>query len=245
MFRAGLAALLLVAAVAQAEPPAVLLVGDSTMAPLSGYGDALCQRLEPALACVNLGRGGRSTSSYRAEGLWDGVLARLQARAPGTAAYVLIQFGHNDQPGKPGRSTDLATEYPANLARYVAEARASGAVPVLVTPLSRRSFKDGALVDDLQLWAQAMRQVAREQQVALADLYALSGATVRSLGSASADELARAAPGQPGFDRTHLGRRGACVFAEQLSIELAHLLPALSVPRSPTLECTSVPAPSP
>jgi lysophospholipase L1-like esterase len=245
MSRIGLAGLLLIAAAAHANPPAVLLVGDSTMAPLSGYGDALCQRLEPALACVNLGRGGRSTSSYRAEGLWDAVLARLQARAPGTAAYVLIQFGHNDQPGKPGRSTDLATEYPANLTRYVTEVRATGAVPVLVTPLSRRTFKDGGLVDDLQLWAQAMRQVAREQQVAVADLYALSGASVRDLGSAKADELARAAPGQPGFDRTHLGPRGACVFAEQLRVELARVLPALALPRSPASDCASVAAPSP
>ena len=99
--RAWPAAVLAVAAtLAAAEPPAVLLVGDSTMAPDTGYGDALCARLEPALACLNLARGGRSTLSYRAEGLWDRVLARLRARAPGTPAHVLIQFGHNDQPGK-------------------------------------------------------------------------------------------------------------------------------------------------
>jgi lysophospholipase L1-like esterase len=57
--------------------------------------------------------------------------------------HVLIQFGHNDQPGKPGRSTDLASEYPANLKRYVDEVRAAGGQPVLVTPLTRRSFRDG------------------------------------------------------------------------------------------------------
>src|SRR6185436_5552198 len=101
------------------------------------------------------------------------------------------------------------TEYPANLARYVAETRATGGEPVLVTPLTRRSFKDGKLDDDLQPWAEAMRRVARELQVPLIDLHAQSAALVRELGSARADELAQAAPGQPAFDRTHLGARGA------------------------------------
>jgi hypothetical protein len=41
---------------------------------------------------------------------------------------------------KPGRSTDLATEFPANLCRYVAEALGAGAHPVLLTPLTRRQL---------------------------------------------------------------------------------------------------------
>ena len=68
--------------------------------------------------------------------------ARGGAAAPSArrrTTYVLIQFGHNDQPGKAERTTDLATEFPANLARYVDEVRAAGAMPVLVTPLTRRS----------------------------------------------------------------------------------------------------------
>ena len=47
----------------------VILVGDSTMATRSGYGDALCARIAPA-ECINLARGGRSSLSFRAEGLW-------------------------------------------------------------------------------------------------------------------------------------------------------------------------------
>ena len=183
-----------------------------------------------------------AVAAFAQKALWDAALVRLQPAVP---TWVLIQFGHNDQPGKPGRSTDLQTEYPANLARYVDEVRAEGAVPVLVTPLTRRSFKGGELVDDLQPWAQAMRDVAQRQQVPLVDLYALSGATVRALGSAQADTLATAAPGQPGFDRTHLGARGACVFAEQLARELARVVPALDTPRSAGPDCAQLPAPSP
>ena len=119
LLAAAACALAMGAAAAAAEPPAVLLVGDSTMAPQTGYGDALCQRLEPAVACLNLARGGRSSLSSRAEGSWGRVMARLEAGQPGVVRHVLIQFGHNDQPGKPGRSTDLATEFPAQLAGYV------------------------------------------------------------------------------------------------------------------------------
>ncbi|MEO6279298.1 hypothetical protein [Roseateles sp.] len=92
--------------------PRLILVGDSTMAPRSGYGNALCARFQQ-VACINLARGGRSSKSFRAEGLWDTVMALLAEK--GNKTLVLIQFGHNDQPGKPGRSTDLATEFPANL----------------------------------------------------------------------------------------------------------------------------------
>lgn len=239
--RTLLAALGLGAALAAGATPTVFLVGDSTMAPNTGYGDALCARLAPALDCVNLARGGRSTLSYRAEGLWDALLQRLKARPAGSGpAHVLVQFGHNDQPGKPGRSTDLATEYPANLARYVADLRAAGAEPVLVTPLTRRSF-DGDRVDDrLQPWADAMRRVAQAQRVPLVELHALSLALVQPLGQAGADELAETAPGQRRFDRTHLGERGACVFAELMSRELARQVPALDRPRQAQPACADI-----
>ena len=125
----------------RADPVRLLLVGDSTIARVTGYGDALCARFDDAATCVNLARGGRSSKSYRDEGLWGDVLERL--REPGFATtYVLIQFGHNDQPGKPGRSTTLP-EFTANLQRYVREARERGAIPVLVTPLTRRGFRSG------------------------------------------------------------------------------------------------------
>ena len=241
----GLAATLaLLAASAAADPPAVLLVGDSTMAPQTGYGDALCERLEPAAACLNLGRGGRSTLSYRAEGLWQRVIARLQAGEPGVPRHVLIQFGHNDQPGKPGRSTDLASEYPANLKRYVDEVRAAGGQPVLVTPLTRRSFRGDTLNNDLQPWADAMRAVAREAKVPLIDLNAISAAAVQAMGSTEADQLAMSPPGADGFDRTHVGARGACVFAAQMATALAAEVPTLAAALRPGPDCRSVPPPS-
>src|SRR5437868_5558940 len=94
------------------KPIRVILVGDSTMASKSGYGDAFCARFVAEVKCVNLARGGRSSSSFRKEKRWDEVEALLRDGGAFSATYVLVQFGHNDQPGKAERSTDLATEFP-------------------------------------------------------------------------------------------------------------------------------------
>ncbi len=224
---------------AAAEPPALLLVGDSTLAPETGYGDELCRRFAPTLACLNLARGGRSTLSYRAEGLWDRVIARLKAGEPGVPRKVLIQFGHNDQPGKPGRSTDLATEFPANLKRFVVEVRAAGGTPLLATPLTRRTFKDGLLLHDLRPWADATLAVAREAGVPVIDFNALSADAVQGLGPEGADRLAMAPPGAPGFDRTHVGPEGACLFAGLMTDALRRTVPALAAHLKAEVRCTT------
>ena len=200
---ATLAAALLAAAglaSAQQTPPAaapiradkIILVGDSTTAVQSGWGSSFCSHhVSSFIACVNLARGGRSTLSYRAEGSWDIALAEMKVgRYDGV--WVLVQLGHNDQPGKPGRSTDIATEFPANLRRYVEEIRAAGAHPVLLTPLTRRAFKDGRLLDDLGPWADVIRAIANDMQVPLVDLHARSVAAVQALGPAQSMRFAQA-----------------------------------------------------
>jgi lysophospholipase L1-like esterase len=227
-------------------PIRVILVGDSTMATRSGYGDALCARFKPGTSCVNLARGGRSSGSFRAEGRWDEVQNLLKDSAGYRASYVLVQFGHNDQPGKPGRSTDLVTAFPANMARYASEVSQLGGVPVLVTPLTRRSFKGAYLKDDLAPWSDATRKVAQEAKVALLDLNSLSADAVQQMGQQEADTLAMAPPpkepsplagapaGEPqgtpksAFDRTHVGPKGADLFAGMVARELVRLVPSIA-----------------
>jgi lysophospholipase L1-like esterase len=185
---------------APADPPPfkaavkIVLVGDSTTAVNSGWGGAFCAtRITSNVACVNLGRGGRSTKTYRSEGSWT--LALGEMKAGGFAdTYVLIQFGHNDAYGRTERLTDLKTQFPANLKRYVEEARAAGAHPVLVTPLSRRQFKDGKLVDDLVPWADAVRAVAAETGTPLVDLNARSAEAAQAMGALKAGDWAEAPP---------------------------------------------------
>lgn len=203
MFTAVIAALSLQTAgsAAEAAPPVtpisaskIILVGDSTTAVIGGWGPSFCgYHVTSFAACVNLARGGRSSGNYRAEGSWDLALAEMATQGF-RKTYVLIQFGHNDQPGKPGRSTDLATEFPANLRRYVEETRAAGAIPILLTPLTRRQFVDGQLQNDLEPWAEAVRRVATETNTPLVDLNASSAAAVQALGPMMSARFAPAAP---------------------------------------------------
>lgn len=251
MPKVALPAALLLASVALAQPAPdrvrIILVGDSTMAVGSGYGPGFCALATPQLECVNMAKGGRSTSSYRAEGSWDKVMAALKDGAAFRDTYVLIQFGHNDQPGKEGRSTDLATEFPANMRRYAEEVKSTGAKPVLVTPLTRRTFKDFKIKDDLEPWAAATRAVAAQLEIPLLELHADSLAAVNKMGPAESDQLAMAPPpavvvaseatgnsapapkteAPPVFDYTHLGAKGSAFFGRMVADELIHAVPAL------------------
>jgi lysophospholipase L1-like esterase len=172
----------------------IILVGDSTTAVNSGWGGSFCAlHVTSLVACVNLARGGRSTRSYREEGSWKLVLAEVKSRGF-VDTWILIQFGHNDQPGKPGRSTDLATEFPTNLRRYVDEALSAGAHPVLLTPLTRRQFEAGRLQNDLAPWAATVVKVAAEKHVPLVDLNELSMIAVQEMGPTNANRLAQMPP---------------------------------------------------
>lgn len=174
----------------------VILVGDSTMQTNSGWGGAFCAyHVNFSITCVNMAKGGRSTSNYRAERSWE--VAQYEMKTGGFAdTYVLIQFGHNDQPGKAGRSTDIVTEFPANLRRYVEEVRAAGAKPVLVTPIVRRQFENGKLVNDLEPWAQATRKIAAEMNVPLVDLNRTSFEAVQAMGPVASTRLAQKPPSE-------------------------------------------------
>ncbi|MGB9988296.1 rhamnogalacturonan acetylesterase [Massilia sp. SM-13] len=235
------------AAAPDARPVRFILVGDSTMAHYSGYGDAFCAHVKRSNNCTNLAKGGRSSGSFRAEGRWDEVQGMLRGSAAYRATYVLIQFGHNDQPGKPGRSTDFVTEFPVNMARYVDEVRALGGVPVLVTPLTRRSFRpDGILKNDLAPWADVIRKTAASKNAPLLDLNTDSYNAVQAMGEAEADTLAvapkpAAAPaaansaaaepqGAPKseFDHTHTGPKGAAFFARMVMNEMKAAIPELT-----------------
>ena len=146
------------------------------------------------VTCINLAKGGRNSDSYRAEGSWTKVLDELKHNDDFKTTYVLIQFGHNDQPGKPGRSTDLVTEFPVNLRQYVQDVIDNGAKPVLITPLTRRWFKDGKVRNDLEPWTAATKKVAADMGVPVLDLNANSVAAIQKMGPVEANTLAMAPP---------------------------------------------------
>ncbi len=201
----------------------VVLVGDSTVNDEGGWGPGFRSFFGPNVEVINLAKNGRSSKSFRDEGLW----------APAVAAkadYILIQFGHNDGPGKGAdRETDPATTFRENIARYADEALASGAKPVLVTSIVRRVFTaDGKVKrDSLVPYVEAVRALAAERKLPLIDLYSLTLAQAEALGSdGCADIDARLPDGKR--DTTHLGPKGRLAIGRMAAGEFVKLMPAIS-----------------
>ncbi len=218
----------------------IILVGDSTVASKSGWGDALAMLCKPGVECLNMGRGGRSSKSYRDEGHWKKVLAAKPD-------WVLIQFGHNDQPGKgPERETDAKTTFRENLTRYIAETRAAGAKPVLVTSLTRRNFNARGKIEPAHLasgndaqagemrpdflndYVVAARAVAAEQKVPLIDLNARSIEQMNQLGPEAAAEFDAKSKDPAKPDKTHLSAKGAQETAKLVADEIRKNSPELA-----------------
>jgi lysophospholipase L1-like esterase len=206
-----------------AKPLLVVLVGDSTMAnyapekPARGWGMYVQEQFGPSVVVTNLAANGRSTKTFIEEGRWEKALALKPD-------YVLIQFGHNDSHAKGRReSTDAATDYREYLKQYIEEARDDGAVPVLVTPMLRRTYdEDGKLDDILQPYADAMKAVAAEKHAALIDLHAASRALYEKLGPEAVAKFAS----EPA-DRTHFNEAGARAMADLVLQELPRVVPKL------------------
>jgi unsaturated rhamnogalacturonyl hydrolase len=179
----------------------IALAGDSTVTDKQGWGRGFRSFVHDSAALFNEARGGRSSKSFLSEGHWSAVLAKKPT-------HVLIQFGHNDQPGKGAdRETDLPA-YKTNLARYVDDARAIGAKPILITPLARRNPGPS----DLEAWADATKEVALAKQVPLIDLHAESfGVLNPALGP----------------DRTHLNAEGSEFFGAFVAEEVRRAAPEL------------------
>jgi beta-xylosidase/lysophospholipase L1-like esterase len=200
-----------------------VLVGDSTVNDEGGWGDGFKRFVADGVIVSNTAQNGRSSKSFRDEGHWAKALALK-------GDYYLIQFGHNDEPGKgPERETDPATTYTANLARYVDEVRAIGGRPVLVTSLTRRNFdstRPDRLKPNLVPYVEAMKRLAAEKHVPLLDLHALSVAYCEKIGPAETAVFNAVAKGKP--DTTHLSAAGRLAFGRIVAQELRRVVPALA-----------------
>lgn len=220
----GLKALFIWNRAAQQPLPSVrvVLVGDSTVNDAGGWGPGFRAWFGADVAVVNLAKNGRSSKNFRSEGLWAPALT-------GKPDYILIQFGHNDGPGKgPGRETDPKTTFRENMTRYIEEARAAGAQPVLVTSIVRRGFTGDGKVkrDSLVPYVEAVRELAAAQKVPLIDLYSLTLAQAEKLGPEGCAEIdARLPDGKR--DQTHLGPKGRQEIGLMAAQEFVKLMPAM------------------
>lgn len=196
------------------KPIRVILVGDSTMTDRSGYGAGFCARFRSEVTCINAARGGRSSKSYRVEGLWNGVMTQLRDGAAFERTYVWIGFGHNDGSSKAERHTDLATEFPVNMRQYGLDIRNVGAIPVMVTPLTQRWFRNGRLNDDLRPWAEAIRVVAADKGFACVDIYDATRQAIQAMGPVAANRLAGSPIPQNILDSEASGTSVPAVFSD-------------------------------
>ncbi|WP_295128573.1 rhamnogalacturonan acetylesterase [uncultured Chitinophaga sp.] len=154
---------------------AIFLAGNSTVVdqskePWAAWGQIIPAFLDPEdVVVANYAESGEALYSFKSAGRLDKILSLAQ---PGD--YVFIEFGHNDQKRK-GEGVGPFTSYKKDLEYYVQEVRKRGADPVLVTSMHRRSFdSSGHIINTLGDYPAAVRQVAKEQNVALIDLNAMS-----------------------------------------------------------------------
>ena len=200
----------------------IVLVGDSTVTDDSGWGSGFRKLVSDRVEVINTAANGRSSKSFIDEGRWSDALARR-------GQYYLIQFGHNDEPGKgPERETDPGTTYRQNMERYVDEVRALGATPILVTSLVRRIYNDDGTIRTTQTpYVDAVRAIAKAKGVALVDLHAISRDDAEHAGDeAWADLSPRDDKGA--IDRTHLNAKGSEVVGRVVADALRAAVPALA-----------------
>lgn len=163
----------------------IIWVGDSTVAfnmagtyPQTGIGQEFDRYIKREYVVLDFAKNGASSKSFYDSGLFEPAKAVMEK-----GDYLFIQFGHNDEKPKADRHTEPYTTYQEYLMRYVNAAREAGAIPVLITPLSRRLFKeDGTIENSHGEYPEAVKQLAKKEQLAVVDLTESSRILYESVG---------------------------------------------------------------
>ena len=215
----------------------IWLCGDSTMSikekkayPETGWGMPFVYFWDSTVTIENFAKNGRSTSSFRNEGLWQLVLDKA-----GEGDYVFIQFGHNDEVSTKKTYT-TETEFKNNLKQYVAEARGKKAIPILLTPMARRKFDVAGKIEGTHdVYSQIVRDVAKEEKVILFDMDKMTQQLYQQFGVENSKLLfmqlkSNEHPNYPDGkeDNTHFNELGARLVAQLVLEEIKKQIPELS-----------------
>ncbi len=171
--------------IAKADVPTVYILGDSTVCdqptePWNSWGQMLTRFLGPGVAVSNHAESGESLRSSLGAHRLDKVLSTMKA-----GDYLLIQFGHNDMKEK-GAGVGAFTTYKADMKKYVDGAKSKGGIPVVITSMNRKSMdSSGHVTNTLGDYPEAVRQLAKEEKVALIDLNAMSKTLYEAIGPAN------------------------------------------------------------
>jgi lysophospholipase L1-like esterase len=201
----------------------IFLIGDSTMAdkrveafPETGWGMPFRYFFDSTVAVHNHAKNGRSTNSFIRENLWSAVNGKLK-----TGDYVFIQFGHNDEAKEKTERYTTPVEYKANLEGFVRDCRRKNAIPVLLTPVTRRKFAEGKVTETHLGYSEIVRRVAAETRTPLIDLDRKSQQLLQRFGEEQSRLLfLHLYPGEhPNYpegktDNTHFSELGARLVAQ-------------------------------
>lgn len=194
----------------------VYLAGNSTVVdqekePWAAWGQMIPRFFKPQVVVANFAESGEALKSFEGERRLEKVESLMKQ-----GDYLFIEFAHNDQ--KPGGAhVDAFTTYKDELKKFIQAARERGAIPVLVTSMHRRRFdENGKIINTLEDYPEAMRQMAKEENVALIDLNAMSKKFYEALGVEESKKAfvhypANTYPGQDKAleDNTHFNNYGA------------------------------------
>jgi lysophospholipase L1-like esterase len=197
----------------------IYLTGDSTVVdaqyePWASWGQMLPYFFVPnEVVIANYAESGETLKAFEDRHRIDKIWNKIKPED-----YLFIQFGHNDQ--KAGNSTKSG--YRKRLKEWILKAKELGATPVLVTSMNRRVFdENNKIVNTLDDFPDAMREIAKEVKVDLIDLNALSKTLFEAMGPEKAKKAfvhypANSYPNQPTAlaDDTHFNTYGAYELAK-------------------------------
>lgn len=197
----------------------IYLTGDSTVVdaqyePWASWGQVLPYFFVPnEVVIANYAESGETLKAFEDRHRIDKIWNKIKS-----GDYIFIQFGHNDQ--KAGNSNKSG--YRKRLKEWILKAKELGAIPILVTSMNRRVFdENNKIVNTLDDFPEAMREIAKEEKVDLIDLNALSKTLFEAMGPENAKKAfvhypANSYPNQKTLlaDDTHFNPYGAYELAQ-------------------------------
>lgn len=221
----------------------IFMAGDSTMSiketkayPETGWGMPFQYFFDSSVTVVNKAKNGRSTKTFISEGLWESIITNVKE-----GDYVFIEFGHNDESKEKVERYTTPDEYKTNILRFIIETKAKKGIPVLLTPVSRRKFKDGQAIQTHDVYSALVRNIAEETGVIFIDLDEKTRSLYQRFGEQYSKYLfLQLKPGEhPNYpdgkeDNTHYNELGARLTAqlvlEELKSQKVELVNRLYIP---------------
>jgi rhamnogalacturonan acetylesterase len=237
------------------QKPRLWLIGDSTVnngtPGQKGWGSVIGESFDTTKINVsNRARGGRSSRTFLTEGLWDAVLKEMKS-----GDFVLMQFGHNDG-GKPegvypnGRASlkgsgdetrevetkpgqkEVVHTYGWYLRKYIEDAKAKGATPIVLSMIPRNDWKEGKVLRASGHYGKWAKEAAETGGALFVDLNGIVANHYEVLGQ---DKVKEFFPSE----HTHTNEAGARLNAQSV-VEGLRALPGN--PLGPFLKAESVSA---